>query len=98
MKEVFRAVNLPIAIQDIALHVECNNMWHSVYVKLLCYGVTNKNNTYLCVYISATVPPGTPGRVRVIVWCWILGFLMFYRDPGPVSRAPFVHNFWGLIF
>ena len=51
--------------------------------------------------ISATVPPGTPGRVRGIFKWSDVWNSMFLRDPQPVSRASrilFFEYFFGSYF
>ena len=52
----------------------------------------------MCNVISATVPPGTPGRVRVIVWCLIVRFLTFKGVQGPLLAFPFFIIFWVSFF
>ena len=44
---------------------------------------------YIYIYISATVPPGTPERVRVVVWCLIVRFLTFKGVQGLLLAFPF---------
>ena len=53
---------------------------------------------YIYIYISATVPPGTPGRVRGIVWCLTVRFLTFKGVQGLLLALPFSIIFWVSFF